>query len=227
MSEQLTQSPEQSTPTEIPEVPKSRELYSGDINDAVISAQRITGTNISPEWWASEVGNDGSSEDILDRFDKAYERYVWRMNKVPEEQIITLQSHEDAPDSAGDNPVQINGINIPAKIERSNADQDALPRAALEMIAKTRATTDTLQPPVESPPPSPEFATEPTIEALNPTFASTIDIDTFRAEAIRDFTEQIGLQDDDLYTEFMYALDEYLDSLERYQEQQTSYDLAG
>jgi hypothetical protein len=33
------------------EIPKSREIFSGDINDAVISVQEITGFTITPDWW--------------------------------------------------------------------------------------------------------------------------------------------------------------------------------
>ncbi|MBP9738060.1 hypothetical protein KBD20_00055 [Candidatus Saccharibacteria bacterium] len=61
---------------EKPSVPKSREIFSGDINDAVIAVQQITGFEITPEWWITEVGNDGPTEDILDRFDVAFERLV-------------------------------------------------------------------------------------------------------------------------------------------------------
>ncbi len=54
--------------------PKARQLYHGDINAAVIEVQKITGVEITPAWWDANVGNNGTSEEILDRFDQAYER---------------------------------------------------------------------------------------------------------------------------------------------------------
>jgi hypothetical protein len=57
-------------------VPKARDLYSGDINAAVIGVQKATGIEINEAWWDANVGNSGSSEEILDRFDKAYAEYV-------------------------------------------------------------------------------------------------------------------------------------------------------
>lgn len=57
-------------------IPKARQLYSGDINDAVIKVQKATGVEISKSWWDQKVGNNGSSEDILDRFDREYEKFV-------------------------------------------------------------------------------------------------------------------------------------------------------
>ena len=56
------------------QIPKARKLYRGDINSAVIAVQKLTGIEINPEWWERNVGNNGTSEEILDRFDKAYER---------------------------------------------------------------------------------------------------------------------------------------------------------
>lgn len=58
------------------EIPKSTEIYRGDINDAVITVQQITGFEITPDWWMAEVGNDGPTEDILKRFDTAFEKFV-------------------------------------------------------------------------------------------------------------------------------------------------------
>lgn len=55
-------------------VPKARTLYQGNINDAVIPVQKLTGIEITPAWWEKNVGNDGSTEEILERFDQAYER---------------------------------------------------------------------------------------------------------------------------------------------------------
>jgi len=64
------------TKNQYPDIPKSKELYSGDINDAVITVQQVTGFEITPEWWATHVGNDGSTEEILERFDTAFEKFV-------------------------------------------------------------------------------------------------------------------------------------------------------
>lgn len=58
------------------DIPKSREIFTGDINDAVIKVQQITGFEITPEWWGEHVGNHGATEDILDRFDTAFEEFV-------------------------------------------------------------------------------------------------------------------------------------------------------
>lgn len=53
-------------------IPKARNLYRGDINEAVIKVQKATGVEITEAWWNAQVGNNGTSEQILDRFDKAY-----------------------------------------------------------------------------------------------------------------------------------------------------------
>lgn len=58
------------------QIPKAQQLFRGDINDAVIRVQQATGVNIDPSWWNSNVGNDGTTEQILDRFDKAYEKLL-------------------------------------------------------------------------------------------------------------------------------------------------------
>jgi|ADGO01.1.fsa_nt_gi hypothetical protein len=56
------------------QIPKARQLFRGDINDAVIRVQKMTGVEITPQWWSQNVGNHGTTEEILDRFDRAYER---------------------------------------------------------------------------------------------------------------------------------------------------------
>jgi hypothetical protein len=61
MTETLTRTPEQSP---LPDIPKSKELYRGDINDAVIGVQKATGVEVEPSWRAANVGNDGSTETI-------------------------------------------------------------------------------------------------------------------------------------------------------------------
>lgn len=54
-------------------IPKARQLFRGDINDAVIQVQRLTGVEITPSWWEAHDLNSGSTEQILDKFDKLYE----------------------------------------------------------------------------------------------------------------------------------------------------------
>jgi DNA-binding MarR family transcriptional regulator len=56
------------------QIPKAQKLFKGDINIAVIAVQKATGISISPDWWDRNVGNSGTSHDILARFDKAYAR---------------------------------------------------------------------------------------------------------------------------------------------------------
>lgn len=58
------------------DIPKSREIYSGDINDAVIAVQKITSFEITPDWWFANVGNEGTTEEILDKFDTAFAEFV-------------------------------------------------------------------------------------------------------------------------------------------------------
>ena len=62
-------------------VPSARSVYRGDINDAVIKVQKSTGIEISPAWWNDKVGNNGTAEQILDRFDRAYKVYVEQQRK--------------------------------------------------------------------------------------------------------------------------------------------------
>jgi DNA-binding MarR family transcriptional regulator len=62
--------------SDMADIPKARKLFRGDINDAVIRVQKATGIEITPAWWNQHVGNNGTTESILDRFDKAYEQYV-------------------------------------------------------------------------------------------------------------------------------------------------------
>ncbi len=56
------------------QIPKARDLYTGDINAAVIQVQKLTGVTIDPAWWDNNVGDDGTAESILDKFDAAYAR---------------------------------------------------------------------------------------------------------------------------------------------------------
>lgn len=55
---------------------KARDLYKGNINTAVIAVQKAVGVEIDDEWWNANVGNNGTTEEILDRFDKAYAEFV-------------------------------------------------------------------------------------------------------------------------------------------------------
>lgn len=57
-------------------IPSALELFKGDINDAVIQVQKITGVEITPQWWGEKVGNEGSAQEILGRFDAAYAELV-------------------------------------------------------------------------------------------------------------------------------------------------------
>lgn len=56
------------------QIPKAQLLYKDDINEAVIEVQQLTGVEIDDEWWNANVGNNGTNEEILERFDVAYER---------------------------------------------------------------------------------------------------------------------------------------------------------
>lgn len=93
-------SPEQLPPSttpeqgvELPDIPKSRELFRGDINDTVIDVQLQTGVEIDNGFWFLEVGNDGSTESILDRFDAAYPSLV-QEKTFPTVQPEKLQGRE-------------------------------------------------------------------------------------------------------------------------------------
>jgi hypothetical protein len=59
-------------------IPKAKELYRGDINEAVILVQQAVGVQITPEWWAKNVGDRGTAAEICDRFDRAYQKEVQR-----------------------------------------------------------------------------------------------------------------------------------------------------
>ncbi len=72
-----TEKMEQKTP-----IPKAIDLYQGDINDAVIHVQRATGEEISPAWWDANIGNYGTTEEILHRFDAAYHEEMKRRGKL-------------------------------------------------------------------------------------------------------------------------------------------------
>jgi len=63
-------------------IPKAIDLYQGDINDAVIRVQRATGEEIGPAWWDAKVGNRGTSEEILRRFDAAYAQEMKERGKL-------------------------------------------------------------------------------------------------------------------------------------------------
>ncbi|HSW80415.1 MAG TPA: hypothetical protein VLG47_06570 [Candidatus Saccharimonadales bacterium] len=63
------------------DIPKARKLFRGDINDAVIRVQKATGIHITPSWWNQHVGNGGTTESILDRFDSEYAKFVASKSK--------------------------------------------------------------------------------------------------------------------------------------------------
>ncbi len=85
--EQLNHSPHPEQGGVMPDIPKSREIFTGDINDAVIQAQVQTGVEIDDGFWFSQVGNDGSTESILDRFDTAYPDFVREKLHIPEKLV--------------------------------------------------------------------------------------------------------------------------------------------
>lgn len=64
-------------------IPRAKNLFRGDINAAVIAVQKAVGVEINEVWWATHVGNDGSTEEILERFDKNYPALV--ASKLPPE----------------------------------------------------------------------------------------------------------------------------------------------
>jgi hypothetical protein len=57
-------------------IPKASTLFQGDINTAVAAVQKVVGITITPEWWSKHVGNSGTAQEILDRFDAAYKLEV-------------------------------------------------------------------------------------------------------------------------------------------------------
>lgn len=83
---------------ELSDIPKSKEIYDGDINDAVITVQKITGYEITPAWWLEHVGNDGSTEEILERFDSAFEEFIHEqiVGTSIDKQDIKSDSNEQA-----------------------------------------------------------------------------------------------------------------------------------
>ena len=95
--EQLPPNPTPEQGVNMPDIPKSREIFKGDINDAVIQAQLQTGVEIDDGFWFSQVGNDGSTESILDRFDAAYPDFVREKLHIPE----SLEDHREAVATVG------------------------------------------------------------------------------------------------------------------------------
>jgi hypothetical protein len=92
------------TKNQLPDIPKSKEIYSGDINDAVITVQQVTGFEITPEWWAAHVGNNGSTEKILERFDSAFEKFVREQvtsESVDEQEVDHTEIEQTALREAG------------------------------------------------------------------------------------------------------------------------------
>lgn len=95
--EQLPPNPTPEQGASMPDIPKSREIFKGDINDAVIQAQLQTGVEIDDGFWFSQVGNDGSTESILDRFDAAYPAFVREKLHISE----SLEDHKEAVATVG------------------------------------------------------------------------------------------------------------------------------
>lgn len=95
--EQLPPNPTPEQGVSMPDIPKSREIFKGDINDAVIQAQLQTGVEIDDGFWFSQVGNDGSTESILDRFDAAYPAFVREKLHIPK----SLEGHKEAVATVG------------------------------------------------------------------------------------------------------------------------------
>ncbi len=81
------------------DVPKSREIYTGDINQAVVRVQIITGITIDAGWWQSNVGNDGSTEEILHRFDDAYAKKYLFEHGIDMDQVQEMADIEVSPEA--------------------------------------------------------------------------------------------------------------------------------
>lgn len=98
MSAEHLTSPEQAP---IPKIPQSKEMFRGDINDAVIQTQLQTGVEIDKGWWDSEVGNHGSTESILERYDAAYPNYVEQHTapQPPEQEAVGVDETERQEDN--------------------------------------------------------------------------------------------------------------------------------
>jgi len=75
--------PTELEPESLLDVPKSAEIFRGDINHAVIEVQKRTGVEIDDSWWFSRVGNMGTTESILKRFDDAYAEKMADEQKPP------------------------------------------------------------------------------------------------------------------------------------------------
>jgi len=87
----------QSTEASLPVIPKSEKLFEGDINDVVITVQQITGFEITPEWWENEVGNGGPTEDILKRFDTAFEKFVYSQMGIEDDEAADAAVEQVTP----------------------------------------------------------------------------------------------------------------------------------
>lgn len=114
---------------------KSKDLYTGDPNSsisydynaAVIHSQESTGDgtfNLDENTFRAIMPGNWETlraGEALAAFDKAYSAHVMRMQKMPEAQITTIQSHEDSM-SKSEGVSQINGINIPYEIMEGAQD---------------------------------------------------------------------------------------------------------
>lgn len=123
MSEVIKVPPVEAFEQTAPEIPKSREIFTGDINDAVIKVQQISGFEITPEWWGEQVGNHGSTEEILDRFDDAFVAYVQEemgieatsSQKIDDESPVVVEAEAEL--NAFDQQYGIDPGSAPLRIE--------------------------------------------------------------------------------------------------------------
>lgn len=126
--EQLNHNPQPEQAGVMPDIPKSREIFKGDINDAVIQAQLQTGVEIDDSFWFSQVGNDGSTETILDRFDTAYPAFVREKLQIPE----SLEGHEGAVATVGVLAVE---TAFSEEVENSATAEDPYGNETLDLYA--------------------------------------------------------------------------------------------
>lgn len=186
----------------------SREFQVGD-ETYIVDSIRYTGTDGTYETLEIKIRNTETSE---------VSNYL-----EPEEvqNIITAsERHEEFNDQ--ETLYEI----VPLADETLNT----LPRDALELVVRNHCNRENQAPATAV------DDKEVTIKSINPSFTAAIDINTFREEAIRDFIERVGIDDDpELYDEFIQSLGAYTSSIQTYQQQrqareqaatQAAYDLA-
>lgn len=131
MSTHETASPIAEINSTLPDIPKSQEIFAGDINDAVITVQKATGYEITPEWWSRNVGNDGSTEEILKRFDTAFEVFV-------QEQTTGMVSERQGPDNKEQQALQEANEQM-AQFDELFKDDPSYPKLSQEFIIAPKA----------------------------------------------------------------------------------------